>query len=381
MGWPSSSPPSSQRKNMPIAALPGLDLLATPVILVESDGQVCFVNSAAETLFKLSRRGALGFQIANLLPGLARLLPVIAAAQREDLGFIEHELSLRQSDGPPLLLNCIGTPVHGETEGVLLELRPIDQQLRIAREERLLHDQRINRELIRNLAHEIRNPLGGIRGAAQLLERELQQASLKEYTQVIRKEADRLQVLMDRLLSPNRIPQSLPVNIHEVLERVRSVILAEFPEGIRILRDYDTSLPELLGDREQLIQAVLNIVRNAAQALEGQGEIRLRSRAARQVTLVRRRYRLALLIQIIDNGPGIPEPLQARIFQPLVSGREGGSGLGLMLAQNFINQHHGLVECESQPGQTSFNLLLPVPGTETPPANSQSKSHAIGSRT
>jgi two-component system nitrogen regulation sensor histidine kinase GlnL len=154
------------------------------------------------------------------------------------------------------------------------------------------------------------------------------------------------------------------VNIHEVLERVRSLILAEFPEGVRIIRDYDTSLPELLGDREQLIQAVLNIVRNAAQALGGKGEIRLRSRAARQVTLVRKRYRLALLVQIIDNGPGIPESLQARVFQPLVSGREGGSGLGLMLAQNFINQHHGLVECESQPGHTCFSLLLPVPGTE-----------------
>lgn len=357
-------PPDPARPTMPIEALPGLDLLATPVILVDPDGRVCFVNAAAEGLFKLSRRTSLGHPLASLIPGLGRLLPVIHAALREDLGFIEHELSLRQTDGPTVLLNCVGTPVHGEAEGVLLELRPIDQQLRIAREERLLHDQRINRELIRNLAHEIRNPLGGIRGAAQLLERELQQASLKEYTQVIRKEADRLQVLMDRLLSPNRIPQSLPVNIHEVLERVRSLILAEFPEGIRIVRDYDTSLPDLLGDREQLIQAVLNIVRNAAQALEGCGEIRLRSRAARQVTLVRRRYRLAMLIQIIDNGPGIPESLQARVFQPLVSGREGGSGLGLMLAQNFINQHHGLVECESQPGHTCFSLLLPVPGTE-----------------
>ncbi|MDE3011173.1 MAG: PAS domain-containing protein [Pseudomonadota bacterium] len=355
---------------MPIEALPGLDLLATPVILVDPDGTVRYINSAAESLFTLSRRTALDHPLGMLIPGLARLLPAIQAAWREDLGFIEHEVSMRQQDGPAVLLNCVGTPLHGAQTGVLLELRPIDQQLRIAREERLLHDQRINRELIRNLAHEIRNPLGGIRGAAQLLERELQQASLKEYTQVIRKEADRLQVLMDRLLSPNRIPQNLPVNIHEVLERVRSLILAEFPDGIRIVRDYDTSLPDLQGDREQLIQAVLNIVRNAAQALEGRGEIRLRSRAARQVTLVRRRYRLALLVQIIDNGPGIPEALQARVFQPLVSGREGGSGLGLMLAQNFINQHHGLVECESQPGHTCFSLLLPVPGTELSAGNS-----------
>ena len=348
------------------SALPGLDLLATPVILVDPAGLTCYLNAAAESLFKLSRRNCVGQPLVVLLPGLGRVLPTIEAACREDLGFIEHELPLRLPDGSTQILHCVGTPVHGEAEGVLLELRPIDQQLRIAREERLLHDQRINRELIRNLAHEIRNPLGGIRGAAQLLERELQSPALKEYTQVIRKEADRLQILMDRLLSPARIPQNLPVNIHEVLERVRSLILAEFPDGIRIQRDYDTSLPELLGDREQLIQAVLNIVRNAAQALEGRGLICLRSRAARQVTLARRRYRTAILVQIIDNGPGIPEPLQARVFHPLVSGREGGSGLGLMLAQNFINQHHGLIECESRPGHTSFNLLLPVPGSEYP---------------
>ncbi len=349
------------------SALPGLDLLATPVILVDPAGLVCCLNAAAESLFNLSRRNCVGQALTALLPGLRSIFPTITAASREDLGFIEHELLLRLADGSTQILHCVGTPVHGDAEGVLLELRPIDQQLRIAREERLLHDQRINRELIRNLAHEIRNPLGGIRGAAQLLERELQSPSLKEYTQVIRKEADRLQVLMDRLLSPTRIPQSVPVNIHEVLERVRSLILAEFPDGIIIQRDYDTSLPELLGDREQLIQAVLNITRNAAQALEGQGLIRLRSRAARQVTLARKRYRTAILVQIIDDGPGIPEPLQARMFHPLVSGREGGSGLGLMLAQNFINQHHGLVECESRPGRTSFSLLLPIPGSEYSP--------------
>lgn len=349
---------------MSVHPLPGLDLLATPVILVDAQGEIRLLNAAAEGLFKLSRRNCCHVPLAQVLPGLAGLLPAIRAAYRDDLGFIEHELPLQLGPGMATALHCVGTPVHGEAEGVLLELRPIDQQLRIAREERLMHDQRINRELIRNLAHEIRNPLGGIRGAAQLLERELAQAEHREYTQVIRKEADRLQLLMDRLLSPVRLPQSAPVNIHEVLERVRSVILAEFPDGIRIRRDYDISLPELIGDREQLIQAVLNITRNAAQAMEGRGEIRLRTRAARQVTLARKRYRTAILAQIIDNGPGIPEPLQARIFQPLVSGREGGSGLGLMLAQTFINQHHGLVECESQPGHTCFNLLLPIPGSE-----------------
>lgn len=355
---------------MPTPSLPGLDLLATPVILVDLEGLVCFLNQAAEGLLMTSRRNAMGHPLRDLIPGLGHLDGIVESALKEDLGFIEHELSLRQLEGMPLLINCVGTPVHGDQEGILLELRPIDHQRRIAREERLLQDQRINKELIRNLAHEIRNPLGGIRGAAQLLERELQDPSLKEYTQVIRKEADRLHVLMDRLLSPARIPQSLPVNIHEVLERVRSLILAEFPDGIRIIRDYDTSLPEIPGDREQLIQAVLNIARNAAQALAGQGEIRFRSRIARQITLARKRYRLGLLVEIIDNGPGIPEPLQARMFHPLVSGREGGSGLGLMLAQNFVNQHQGLIECESYPGKTRFSLLLPVPDSEISVPNS-----------
>jgi two-component system nitrogen regulation sensor histidine kinase GlnL len=349
---------------MPTQSLPGLDLLTTPVILIDPAGVVCYLNQAAENFLMTSRRKAIGQTLRALMPGLGHLDGIVESALKEDLGFIEHELTLRQAEGLPLVINCVGTPVHGEQEGVLLELRPIDQQRRIAREERLLQDQRINRELIRNLAHEIRNPLGGIRGAAQLLERELTDPSLKEYTQVIRKEADRLHVLMDRLLSPVRVPQRLPVNIHEVLERVRSLILAEFPDGIRIIRDYDTSLPEIPGDREQLIQAVLNITRNAAQALDGKGEIRLKSRASRQITLAKKRFRLALLIDIIDNGPGIPEPLQARMFHPLVSGREGGSGLGLMLAQTFINQHQGLIECESYPGRTCFSLLLPVPDSE-----------------
>jgi len=354
---------------MPFTSLPGLDLLATPVILLDASGQVCYLNQAAEGLLMISSRNILGHKLHELLPSLGHLDSLVKSAHKEDMGFVEHELTLRKHEGIPLVINCIGTPVHGDHEGVLLELRPIDQQRRIAREERLLQDQRINRELIRNLAHEIRNPLGGIRGAAQLLERELNDPSLKEYTQVIRKEADRLHVLMDRLLSPVRIPQSLPVNIHEVLERVRSLIHAEFPDGIRIIRDYDTSLPEIAGDREQLIQAVLNIVRNAAQALEGKGEIRLRSRASRQITLAKKRYRLALLINIIDNGPGIPEALQTRMFHPLVSGRDGGSGIGLMLAQTFINQHQGLIECESYPGRTCFSLILPVPDTELTTAN------------
>ncbi len=248
----------------------------------------------------------------------------------------------------------------------LLELLPNEQKIRSEREERLLDLTSANKELIRNLAHEIKNPLGGIRGAAQLLEFELPERALREYTQVIIKESDRLQTLVDRLLEPHRHPHIVgDVNIHEVLERVRSVVLAEFPQGLRIVRDYDASLPEFRGDKEQLIQAVLNIVHNAAHALGprialGDAEIILRTRVARKVTIAKRLYKLALELHVVDNGPGIPDDIRERIFFPLVSGREGGSGLGLTLAQTFVQQHDGLIECDSRPGLTDFRILVPL---------------------
>jgi two-component system nitrogen regulation sensor histidine kinase GlnL len=247
---------------------------------------------------------------------------------------------------------------------LLLVFRHIEQQIKIAREERLHDQSQANRELIRNLAHEIKNPLGGIRGAAQLLDHELERPGLHEYTQVIMKEADRLQSLMDRLLTPHRLPRPAPLNIHEVLERVRSLILAEYPRGIAISRDYDTSVPLLKGDKEQMIQIVLNIARNAAQAMKGDGHLTLKTRIARQVTLSRKRYRHALVVEITDTGPGIPEDMREKVFYPLVSGREGGSGLGLTLAQTFVTQHGGTITFESQPGNTTFTLLLPINNSE-----------------
>ena len=264
----------------------------------------------------------------------------------------------------PLPLACTMTRIDVPGLALLAELRPIEQQLRYAREERLVIEQQSARELIRNLAHEIKNPLGGLRGSAQLLERELdllplpgaRSGELREYTQVIIKEADRLQRLMDRMLTPHRPPRVEPVGIHEVLERVRSLVKAEF--GLEIRRDYDPSLPEIVGDREQLIQAVLNIARNAAQARAA--EITFRTRAVRQVTILRQRHKLALDLQVIDDGPGVPEEIQDRIFSPLVSGREGGTGLGLSLAQTFVQYHQGVIEFESRPGRTTFRILLPL---------------------
>ncbi|HEX7605082.1 MAG TPA: nitrogen regulation protein NR(II), partial [Usitatibacter sp.] len=243
---------------------------------------------------------------------------------------------------------------------VVVELVEIEQQTRQDREERALGQAQVTKELIRNLAHEIKNPLGGIRGAAQLLERELGDPELREFTQVIVKETDRLQSLMNRLLTPSRLPRVEAVNVHEVTERVRTLLLAEFPRGLSIGRDYDASLPEITADKEQLIQAILNVARNAAQATAGEGEIRFVTRIARQVTIARCRYRHALAVSIEDDGPGVPAELAERIFYPLVSGREGGTGLGLSLAQSFVSQHHGLIEFESVPGHTRFTILLPV---------------------
>ena len=246
------------------------------------------------------------------------------------------------------------------------------------------------RAVVRGLAHEIKNPLGGLRGAAQLLERELSDESLKEYTRVIIGEADRLRNLVNRMLGPNTLPQKALINIHHVLERVRSVVLADTPvgalnaaPGVRIIRDYDPSIPDFQADRDQLIQAVLNIVRNAVQAVGDTGDITLRTRIQRQATISQQRYKLAVRIDIVDNGPGIPTDMLENIFYPLVTGRPEGTGLGLSIAQSLINQHQGLIECTSRSGQTIFTLLLPLavasgilpPATLVHPCASQGASN------
>ncbi|MEZ5627825.1 nitrogen regulation protein NR(II) [Denitromonas sp.] len=338
----------------------GLDLLSTAVVLVDDKLIVQYLNAGAENLFGVSARRHAGRSLDALLgepPGLAAAL---YNALNNNWSYTGKDLRIvPPGRDAPIEIDCTVSPVEAPGVRLLLEFRPIEAQLRVTREEVLLQQQQANRELIRNLAHEIKNPLGGIRGSAQLLEGELDDPQLKEYTQVIIAEADRLQALMKRLLGTHAVMRPAPLNLHDVLERVRRLILAEFP-GVTVRRDYDTSLPDLTGDREQLIQAVLNIVRNAAQAVEGAGEIILRTRAARQVTLAKRRHKLALELQVIDNGPGIPEEIRDQIFYPLVSGRDGGSGLGLSLAQGFIEQHHGMIEVDSVPGRTCFTLLLPI---------------------
>jgi two-component system nitrogen regulation sensor histidine kinase GlnL len=317
----------------------------------------------------------------------------LSALQRNEVTSGRFEAQLKRAPlgaSEPLLVRVSASQMD-QPHWVLLEIVEIEQQTRQDREERALGLAQANKELLRNLAHEIKNPLGGIRGAAQLLEMELASSrsagarvrgalglggrgpkrgaarGLTEYTQVIIHEADRLQALVDRLLAPHRKPHVVgDVNIHEVCERVRLLISSEFPRGLEVERDYDTSIPEFRGDREQLIQAVLNIVRNATEALAeqiaaGSARLVLRTRIARQLTIGKQRYRLALELHVQDNGPGVPEAIRDRIFHPLVSGREGGSGLGLTLAQTFVQQHRGTIEYDSVPGRTNFKILIPLP--------------------
>ena len=347
------------------SALPGLDLLAMAVMLVDDDLNVMYANPAAEHLFELSTRQLRGRALGDLFAAPSGLLAAIDYARHNACSYTEHDLALAIGTHAPLHLTCTVTPVEdADEQALLLEFQPIDQRLRLDREERMLVQGVANRELIRNLAHEIKNPLGGIRGAAQLLQRELPRPQLAEYTQVIINEADRLQSLMDRMLTPHRLPQPRAFSVHEALERVKSVILAETPEGLAIERDYDVSLPPIRADIEQIIQALLNLSRNAVQAMHGRGQLTLRTRVARQVTIARRKYRHAARIDIIDNGPGIPDAIRDKLFYPLVSGREGGTGLGLSIAQTYITQHNGTIEYESRPGRTCFTVHLPVAESE-----------------
>ena len=350
-----------------LARFQAFDLLATPVAVMQGQGRVRFVNAALEDALGLSRRTLHDMHLSDYFVDPQPLMTALVGAQSNEFAALRYEAQLRRLHHEDTLPVHVIVAPSDEPDEVIVELLPVEQQTRQEREERLLDQAQANKELIRNLAHEIKNPLGGIRGSAQLLEMELDNKDLTEYTQVIIHEADRLQTLVDRLLAPHRRPHVVgDVNIHEVCERVRALILAEFPRGLKVVRDYDISIPEFRGDREQLIQAVLNIAHNAAQALQeriviGDAQINLRTRITRQVTFGKQRYRLALELHVMDNGPGVPDSIKDRIFFPLISGREGGSGLGLTLAQTFVQQHHGMIECDSEPGRTDFKILIPLP--------------------
>ncbi|HTN49065.1 MAG TPA: nitrogen regulation protein NR(II) [Burkholderiaceae bacterium] len=345
----------------------GLDLLSTAVIVLDDGARIVHVNQAAELLLSVSRKNLLGQSAERFIGDELQLQRLVADARANAFGDRGQVMAIKRFGRDALPVRVTATAQYGSRTPLVLEISEIEQQLRVDREERQLGLSEANRELLRSLAHEIKNPLGGVRGAAQLLDAELASPDQREYTRVIIAEADRLQALVDRLLAPQREARVVSeLNIHEVFERVRLIMLAEFPRGLVIERDYDASVPDFRGDREQLIQALLNIVRNATQALEsrieaGDARIVLRTRVARQVTIARARHRLALDLHVIDNGPGVPNDIKDRIFYPLVSGRDDGTGLGLTLAQNFIQQHDGVIELDSRPGRTDFRILIPLP--------------------
>lgn len=347
--------------------LAALDLLGTAVLLLDHAGAIVHANAAAENLLGLSGRMLSGQQAADYFEDGASLADSLEEGRQHQFGEKSQPLALARVGAPALQLNAVLVVLHNQPWAFVLELREIEHRLRIERANEQWEQADAQREVLRNLAHEVKNPLGGLRGAAQLLQDELVDAELLEYTQVIIAEADRLHALVDRILAPHRMPRVIQaINIHEVCERVRALVQAEYGAGLSVQRDYDISVPELEGDREQLIQVVLNIVRNAAQALsrmiepvEGGARIIMCTRVTRQATLGRHRHPLALALTIVDNGPGIPESIRERIFHPLVSGREGGTGLGLSLVQTFVQQHGGVVTVNSRPGHTEFQLLLP----------------------
>ncbi|MEQ1438987.1 nitrogen regulation protein NR(II) [Fontimonas sp. SYSU GA230001] len=339
-----------------------LDGLTTAVIAVDEHLRVATLNSACESLFGISRRMALGVNLADAIPHFKTFEARLNDALRTVTGFIEREIELLRHDGSGVTVDWTVTPfiAGGKKPGLLMELLAVDRHLRISRDEQLMAHFDASRELIRGLAHEIKNPLGGIRGAAQLLEREYPDDGHREYTRVIIKEADRLQNLVNRMLGPNRLPQKARLNVHEVLEHVRRLVQAEAPPEVTVLRDYDPSIPELYGDREQLIQATLNILRNALQALAGHGTIVLRTRTRRQFTIGAVRHKLVAQIDVEDDGPGIAPAMIEKIFYPMVTTRAEGTGLGLPIAQYLVHSHGGLIECRSRPGCTLFTVYLPL---------------------
>lgn len=345
-----------------------LENLSTAVVLLDDQLRVMYVNPAAEQLFATSSTHLQGQPVEQFCWENDKSMEDLRNALRELHPYTKREAQLHFPGSlQAATVDYTVTPLldSGMRKQVLLELRPLDRLMRISREDNLYAANQATRALVRGVAHEVKNPLGGIRGAAQLLSRELSDPQLQEYTEIIINETDRLRNLVDKMLGPRKPLEFQRVNIHQVLERVRAIINAEIGTSIVIERDYDPSLPELWADSDQLIQAVLNIVRNATQALlenprQQNPRIVIRSRAVRQFTIGAVRHRLTCLVEVEDNGPGIDKELSETLFYPMVSGRPQGTGLGLSIAQSIVQQHRGLIECESVPGRTLFRILLPI---------------------
>ena len=337
------------------------DHLTTAVLVLTRGSMVEWMNAAAESLLDTSTQAARGSPLSDFVTA-GDLLDAVERALDTSEPLTERALPIALHTGHSRIVDATLTPLPGARREprILVELIQLDRRNQIAREERLLTQMAHVRNLVRRLGHEIKNPLGGLRGAAQLLEGELRDVALREYTGVIIREADRLTKLVDRMIGPRRPPRLEPANIHEVTERVRALVNAETPAGILVERDYDPSIPNLNVDPELLIQAMLNIARNAAHALGETGRIVLRTRVQRRVNIGATQHRLVCRIDVSDDGPGIPADLVDSMFYPLVSGRDGGAGLGLSIAQSLVYEHGGIVECTSRPGDTTFSILLPM---------------------
>jgi two-component system nitrogen regulation sensor histidine kinase GlnL len=353
-------------------ALPGdfdssilLDLLATAILVIDADGLVRYINSAAGDLLAIGTGAARGRRLASLLVDGEQIASLIlrSRASGEPLAMRGFELAPAARSDAHYQVDITLTPLAGAVPvagSVLVEISDTTQPSRITRDTALLAQQGGSRVMARQLAHEIKNPLGGLRGAAQLLERELPSEELKEYTRVIIGEADRLCALVDSLLGPARAIQREPINVHELIDHVYRLARAEAPAGVAIERDYDPSLPLLALDRDLMVQAMLNLARNAVQALGEHGALTMRSRALTQATIGAARHRVVASLQFEDNGPGVPAELGETIFYPLVTARAGGTGLGLAVAQDIAMRHGGIIEFDSRPGRTVFSLLLPM---------------------
>lgn len=341
-----------------------LDNISTAVVALDAELRVVSLNSSGQDLLETSEVRCLGQPMRKLVAEPDSLMDVLKQVRANHSPLARRGMPLTLLSGREIHADLMLTPVADNEHGfsMLLEMQLVDRLLKISRDENLHNVQETTREMVRGLAHEIKNPLGGVRGAAQLLARELPDEGLTEYTNIIIREADRLRDLVDQLLGPNKHLQARKLNIHEVLEHVLNLISAETDNQVTLVRDYDPSLPDIFADRSQLIQALLNIVQNALQAATSDEEcvIALRSRSQRQFTIGPQRHRLVCRLDIEDNGPGIPGEMLNTIFMPMVTGRADGTGLGLTIAQSIITRHGGMVECSSEPGCTRFSIYLPM---------------------
>jgi len=337
-----------------------LDNLHAAVLVINQNLEIECMNPSAENLFHISSKRAAQRSVKDLIPGDHEFHDRLDRSLVSSHPFTVYEYRFITHDGSRINVDYSVAPLAYKPEGkyLLLEFNRIGTYIKISKEESLLHQHDATKRLLRGLAHEIKNPLGGIRGSAQLLEQEISDSD-REFTNIIIREADRLQNLVDRMLGPNNIPDKSPLNIHQVLEHVRQLLQAE-NDSIQFEVDYDPSLPDINADESMLIQAFLNITRNAIAAINGNGKIILRTRSRRNCAIRSKTYPLVEQIDIVDNGEGIPMDLAETLFFPMVTGRVDGTGLGLSIAQSLVQQHDGLIEFNSQPGETCFTILLPL---------------------